>query len=64
MDPLKELPLGFGMALVQNTAALERFGAMSPEQQQQIVAKTHNINSKSEMKAFVSSIDFEGEKYV
>ncbi len=53
---MRDLPMGFGMALMQNEAALHRFEAMTPAQQEQILAKTHAVSSKSEMQALVSSI--------
>ena len=56
MDPLKDLPLGFGMALVQNEKALLRFGEMSEAQKRQILERVHNVSSKTEMQAFVDSI--------
>lgn len=63
MDPLKELPLGFGMALVQNEAAMQRFEALSEPARQQILASTHYVSSKAEMQALVSKIgrDFSDE---
>ena len=56
MDPFRDLPLGFGMALVQNEKALLRFGAMNEAEQQKVLDHTHEISSKAEMTAFVDSI--------
>lgn len=56
MDPLKELPLGFGMALVKNERALLRFGEMPETQKRQILDRAHGISSKTEMQALVDSI--------
>ena len=56
MDPLKELPLGFGMALMQNEAALVRFEAMTEAQRLQILRRTHGVSSKTEMRALVDAI--------
>lgn len=55
-NPLQDLPMGFGMALVQNEPALKRFSAMDKTQQQIILDHTHQIQSKSEMQDFVNSI--------
>lgn len=55
-NPLQDLPMGFGMALVQNEDALKRFSAMDQTQRQIILDHTHEIKSKSEMKAFVNGI--------
>lgn len=57
MDPFKDLPLGFGMALVQNEKALLHFGRMSDAEQQKILDHTHEVHSKEEMQALVDSIE-------
>lgn len=57
-NPLRDLPMGFGMALMQNNAALQKYTAMDQSQQQKLLDHTHEIKSKSEMKAFVDSIAF------
>ena len=51
-----ELPLGLGMALARNTEALDRFAAMTPEQQQRIIDRTHAVESKAEMQQLVRQI--------
>ena len=56
MEPLKDLPLGFGMALMENEKALLRFDRMSESQKRQLLERTHNISSKTEMRAFVDKI--------
>ena len=56
MDPLRDLPMGFGMALVQNQSAMETFSSMTPEQQQEIISQTHSVQSKEEMQSLVDSI--------
>lgn len=56
MNPMRDLPMGFGMALMQNPAALHRFEAMTPAQQEQILAQTHTAASKAEMQSLVSSL--------
>ncbi|MEA4847616.1 MAG: hypothetical protein VB106_10330 [Clostridiaceae bacterium] len=52
----QELPLGLGMALAKNPKAMQQFGLMTASQQQELITKTHTINSKEEMQALVSSI--------
>lgn len=59
MDPMKDLPMGFGMALAQNTEAMRSFCHMPLEKQQEILAKAHSVHSKAEMKALVKSITTE-----
>ncbi len=56
MNGRPELPLGFGMALAQNTAAMSRFASMSPEEQTAVIERTHGINSKDEMRSFVDDL--------
>lgn len=51
-----ELPLGFGMALVQNEAAMRRFEALSHAEKESMIRKTHNVRSKQEMRALVDSL--------
>ena len=53
LNPLADLPLGFGMALSQDLSAIERFSSLSPDQQRDLIEQTHRITSRAEMKAFV-----------
>lgn len=55
-DPLRELPMGLGMALAQNAGAMRYFSALSPEEQRRVVEGTHAIRSKQEMAAYVDSL--------
>lgn len=59
LNPLSDLPMGFGMALAQDPRAMARFSALPAPQQKLIVAQTHSIRSKAEMKAFVSQLSAE-----
>lgn len=52
----KELPLGFGMALVQNEAATTKFAAMSELEKQAVLQQAHGVNSKQEMQQLVSQL--------
>ena len=56
INPMKDLPMGFGMALAQNPGAMNRFAALSDEEQRRIVDGTHTIHSKSEMQAYVNRL--------
>lgn len=51
-----ELTVGFAMALAQNRAALEKFGAMSDTQKQQRVDRAHTARSRREMHDLVASL--------
>ena len=53
---LMELPLGFGMALAQNEAAMKRFGALSEGEIQEILEQTHHVKSKQEMRQLVADL--------
>lgn len=56
-NSLRDLPLGFGLALAQNTNALDAFSGMTEQQKKEIIKKTHSIQSKQEMQAFVNSLN-------
>lgn len=58
MKPLdfQDLPLGLAMALARNPEAMNRFGAMPPEQQQTVIEATHQVHSSREMRALVKQL--------
>lgn len=56
MEPMRDLPAGFGMALLQNQSAMRNFEGMDGTQRQSLIDQTHAIQSKAEMRAFVSSM--------
>ncbi len=51
-----DLPVGFAMALAQNRAALEKFGAMTDPQKQQLVDRAHTARSRREMHQIVADL--------
>ncbi|MCI8387163.1 MAG: hypothetical protein HFE63_01690 [Clostridiales bacterium] len=53
---IKELPLGFGMALMMNSEAMEKFASLSDSEKQKLIDGTHNVSSKAEMKQYVENI--------
>ena len=53
---LYELPLGFAMALAQNTPAYQRFGQMSKTQRQTYIDKAKHARSEHEMEQIVAGI--------
>lgn len=55
-----ELPLGFGMALAQNEAAMKAFESITESKKQAILQQTHNIKSKREMQQLIASLDAQG----
>ena len=59
INPMRDLPMGFGMALAQNPEAMARFSALSPEAKKRVVDGTHAIQSKREMAAYVNRVGAE-----
>lgn len=51
-----DVPLGFGMALAQNLTAMNTFASLSSQEQQQIIDRTHSVQSKQEMQNLVDSL--------
>ena len=60
IDPMRDLPMGFGMALARNPEALTRFAQLPPEAKKRVVDGTHAIRSKQEMAAYVNRVGAEG----
>lgn len=56
MEYLQELPMGFGMALLQNRDAATYFDALPEPERQRLIDKTHSIQSKADMQAFVDTL--------
>ena len=59
MEPL-ELPLGFGMALAQNEAAMKRFESLTEAEKQAVLQRTHSVTSKAEMRRLVAELGENG----
>ena len=51
-----DIPMGLGMALLQNPTAYNSFSALTEKQQQAVIDGTKNINSKEEMRIYVDGI--------
>ena len=50
------IPIGFGLALSANTAAMNRYAHLSDGQKHEILNKANNIHSEKEMYALVASL--------
>ena len=50
------VPIGFGLALAGNTAAMNRYAQLSEAQKQNILIKAHNVRSEKEMYSLVASL--------
>lgn len=51
-----KVPIGFGMALAQNTAAMNHYAHLNEQQKQDILNRAHNVRSEKEMDALVASL--------
>lgn len=51
-----KVPIGFGLAMAGNTAAMNRYAHLSEAQKQDILNKAHNAQSEKEMYALVASL--------
>lgn len=51
-----KVPIGFGMALAQNEAAMLRYAHLTEQQKQDILNKAHNVRSEREMYSLVASL--------
>jgi len=51
----RDIPMGLGMALMQNPPAMTYFANLSAQEQQAVIDRTHSIGSKQEMRAYVNS---------
>ena len=50
------IPIGFGLALSANTAAMNRYAHLTEPQKQDILDRTHNVRSENEMYTLVASL--------
>ena len=50
------LPVGLGMAQMQNPEASACYQQLTPNKQMELVDGTHEIHSKEEMRRFVAAI--------
>ena len=51
-----KVPIGFGLALSANTAAMNRYAQMTESQKQEILNKARNVRSEQEMYALVATL--------
>ena len=50
------IPIGFGMALSQNIAAMNYYAHLPEEQKQEILGRAHAVRSEREMHDLVASL--------
>lgn len=53
---LNEMPVGFAMALAMNPDAMQKFGTLSEQQKQEVIAGTHAVKSREEMHRYVNDL--------
>ena len=51
-----KVPIGFGMALAQNEAAMVCYAHLSETQKQDILNRAHNVRSEKEMYTLVANL--------
>lgn len=51
-----KVPIGFGMALAQNTAAMNHYAHLPEEKKQEILDRAHDIRSEMEMYTLVTNL--------
>lgn len=51
-----QVPIGFGLALSSNTAAMNRYAHLTEQQKQDILSKAHNVRGEEEMYALVANL--------
>lgn len=50
------MPIGFGLALSGNTAAMTYYAQLTEQQKDDILNRAHNVRSEEEMYALVASL--------
>ena len=50
------VPIGFGLALSANTAAMNRYAHLSEKEKQNILNQAHNVTSDKEMYSLVANL--------
>ncbi|MBQ7340996.1 MAG: hypothetical protein IJW41_02375 [Oscillospiraceae bacterium] len=50
------VPIGFGLALSANTAAMNHYAHLSEDQKKEILSKAHNVQSEMEMYTLVADL--------
>lgn len=50
------VPVGFGLALSSNTAAMNRYAHLSEQKKQEILSMAHNVRSEEGMYALVAEL--------
>ena len=54
-DFSEDMPLGLGMAIAQNSVALEKFSGLSDDEKKELISGAHEVKSKNEMRSYVDA---------
>lgn len=54
--PFTELPLGFGMSLAMNEAAMQGYARLTEDEKEKIIMRCKDASSKEEMQRIVDSL--------
>lgn len=58
--PLPQLPLGLGMGLAMNQAAMEGYAQLTESQKEQVIMRCRDARSKQEMQRIIDELVPEG----
>jgi len=53
---LNNVPIGFGLALSSNTAAMNRYAHLNETEKHDIINKAHTVRSEEEMYTLVANL--------
>ena len=56
MDFYNNVPIGFGLALSGNAAAMNHYALLSEEEKEAVLDKAHNVRSEMEMYTLVANL--------
>ena len=51
-----KVPIGFGMELAQDEAAMQRYAILTQEEKRALLKRAHNARSEKEMREIVAGI--------
>lgn len=52
-----DIPIGFGMALAQNAAAMEHYSGLTEAKKEELLNRARDAKSKSEMDSIVAELN-------
>ncbi len=62
MEYSNSMPIGLSLAFASNTAAMDRFTAMTDDEKKEFIERSRGVMSKKEMEKLVGSLTEEEEK--